>query len=156
MAIIVPFDLAYDFEVKALAPDVFAVLSDVPTSDSHFPKVAKLVDLGANTYGWEMKRVGTAQVGIQTIYASKYVADKKKGKVVWAPVKGEGNGRVGGSWAITAKPKSTELRLKIKGELDVPLPGLMKMVVVPLVTSENEKLVEKYIDNLILRFGGEA
>ena len=68
MAITVPFDLAYEFEVKALAPDVFAVLSDVPTSAGHFPKVAKLIDLGANTYRWEMKRVGTAQVGIQTIY----------------------------------------------------------------------------------------
>ena len=156
MAITVPFDLAYEFEVKALAPDVFAVLSDVPASASHFPKVAKLVDLGANTYRWEMERVGTAQVGIQTIYASKYVADKKKGTVVWTPVKGEGNGRIGGSWAITAKSQSTLVVLKIKGELDVPLPGLMKMVVVPLVTSENEKLVEKYIDNLIVRFGGEA
>ena len=156
MAITVPFDLAYEFEVKALAPDVFAVLSDVPASASHFPKVAQLVDLGANTYRWEMERVGTAQIGIQTIYASKYVADKKKGTVVWTPVKGEGNGRVGGSWAITAKSKSTLVVLKIKGELEVPLPGLMKMVVVPLVTSENEKLVEKYIDNLIVRFGGEA
>jgi hypothetical protein len=27
---------------------------------------------------------------------------------------------------------------------------------VPVVTSEFEKLVEKYIDNLIKRFGGEA
>lgn len=36
------------------------------------------------------------------------------------------------------------------------MPGLTTMVVVPLVTSENEKLVEKYIDNLILRFGGET
>lgn len=33
-AITVPFDLAYEFEVKALAPDVLAVLSDVPTSAS--------------------------------------------------------------------------------------------------------------------------
>jgi hypothetical protein len=38
----------------------------------------------------------------------------------------------------------------------VPLPGLMKVVVVPVVQGEFEKLVDKYIDNLIKRFGGEV
>ena len=46
--------------------------------------------------------------------------------------------------------------LAIQGEIEVPLPGLMKMVVVPVVEGEFEKLVEKYIANLIKRFGGEA
>jgi hypothetical protein len=32
----------------------------------------------------------------------------------------------------------------------------MKMVVEPVVASEFEKLVEKYIDNLVKHFGGEA
>ena len=32
----------------------------------------------------------------------------------------------------------------------------MKMVVVPVVKGEFEKLVEKYVDNLIAHFGGEA
>lgn len=156
MAVTVPFDLAYEFEVKAKAADVFAVLADVPLSASHFPKVDRLVDLGGNAYRWELQKVGTAQVNIQTVYASKYVADKKKGTIVWTPVKGEGNGLVSGSWTITDKKKSTHVVLKIQGELTVPLPALMKMIVVPVVTSENEKLVEKYIDNLIERFGGEV
>jgi hypothetical protein len=46
--------------------------------------------------------------------------------------------------------------LHIQGEIVVPLPGLMKMLVVPVVTGENEKLVETYIHNLIERFGGEV
>jgi hypothetical protein len=117
--------------------------------------VAKLVDLGGGAYRWEMEKVGTAKINIQTIYASKYVSDKKKGTVVWTPVAGEGNAQIGGSWAITDKKKFSHIVLKIQGELHVPLPGLMKMVVVPLVTGENEKLVEQYIANLIKRFGGE-
>jgi hypothetical protein len=32
----------------------------------------------------------------------------------------------------------------------------MKMVVVPIVRGEFEKLVEQYIDQLIVHFGGEA
>ena len=38
----------------------------------------------------------------------------------------------------------------------VPLPGLMKMVVGPVVEGEFEELVETYVDNLIERFGGEV
>ena len=156
MTVNVTIDLGYEFEVKASAKDVFAVLSDVPTSASHFPKVHQLVDLGDGTYRWEMEKVGTAQVNIQTIYASKYVSNKTKGIVVWTPVKGEGNALVSGSWKITDNKKSTGIVLKIDAEVAVPLPGLMKMVVAPLVESEFEKLVDQYITNLTKRFGGEV
>ena len=156
MAVSVDIDLGYEFAVKAPFKDVFDVLSDVPTSAGFFPKVDELVDMGGGVYRWEMAKVGTSQVNIQTIYASKYVADRKKGTVVWTPVKGVGNAQVSGSWLITDKKTSTECTLKIKGTVDVPLPGLMKMVVVPVVKGEFEKLVEKYVDNLIKKFGGEV
>ncbi len=156
MAITVDIDLGYEFAVKAPFKDVFDVLSDVPTSVSFFPKVDQLVDLGGGVYRWEMEKVGSGQVSIQTIYASKYVSNRAKGTVVWTPGKGEGNALVGGGWKITDQKKSTGIELKINGKLDVPLPGLMKMVVVPVVSGEFEKLVEKYIANLIKKFGGEV
>ena len=95
-------------------------------------------------------------MNLQTIYASKYVSDRKKGTVTWTPVKGVGNAQVSGSWKITDRKTSTACVLKIKGTVETPLPGLMKMVVVPVVQGEFEKLVEKYVDNLIKRFGGEV
>jgi carbon monoxide dehydrogenase subunit G len=156
MAINVDIDLGYEFEVKAPFKEVFDVLSDVPTSASFFPKVDKLTDLGGGTYRWEMQKVGTAQVNIQTVYASKYTSNRAKGTVTWTPVKGEGNALVGGSWKITDNKTSTAIEFKVKGTVEVPLPGLMKMVVVPVVKNEFEGLVEKYIDNLIKRFGGEV
>jgi carbon monoxide dehydrogenase subunit G len=156
MAITVDIDLGYEFAVKADYKAVFDTLADVPTSVGFFPKVEQLVDLGGGVYRWEMEKVGTAQVNIQTVYASKYVSNRAKGSVVWTPVAGEGNALVGGSWKISDQKKSTGLELKIKGSVEVPLPGLMKMVVVPVVKGEFEKLVEKYIDNLIKHFGGEV
>lgn len=157
MAITVNIDLGYEFAVKAKVADVFAVLSDVPTSVSHFPKVEKLTDMGDGVYKWEMQKVGTSQVNIQTVYACKYVSDAAKGSVKWTPVKGVGNAQVSGSWKVSDnKGKSTAVVLKIEGAIDVPLPGLMRMIVEPVVKGEFEKLVEKYIDNLIKRFGGEA
>lgn len=156
MTVSVDIDLAYEFAVKAPYKEVFDVLSDVPTSVSHFPKVDKLVDMGDGVYRWEMAKVGTAQVNIQTVYASKYVSDAKKGTVVWTPVKGVGNALVGGSWKITDKKDRTALVLKTQGTVEVALPGLMKMIVVPVVQGEFEKLVDKYIANLCKRFGGEV
>ena len=156
MTINVNIDLGYEFEVNASAKDVFDVLSDVPTSVSFFPKVDKLVDLGEGAYRWEMAKIGITQINLQTIYASKYVADRAKGTVVWTPVQGEGNALVSGSWKITDKKASTLIVLQITGDLTLPLPGLMKMVVAPVVEAEFEKMIEQYIANLTQRFGGEV
>jgi carbon monoxide dehydrogenase subunit G len=156
MAVTVNVELGYEFDVKASAKEVFDVLSDVPTSASFYPKVDKLVDLGDGAYRWEMEKIGIASVNMQTIYASKYVANKAKGTVVWTPVKGEGNALVSGNWKITDNKKSTNLVLTIEGAVTLPLPGLMKMVVGPVVEAEFEKMTEQYIDNLTKRFGGEA
>ncbi len=156
MAFKVTIDLGYEFAVKADYATVFEVLSDVPKSASFFPKVDKLVDLGQNTYRWEMAKIGLAQVNLQTIYASKYTSNKAKGSVIWTPVEDEGNALVSGNWKIVDKKKATHIELHLTGELTLPLPGLMKMVVGPVVESEFEKMVEQYIDNLTQHFGGEA
>lgn len=156
MAFKVNIDLGYEFAVKANFDTVFSTLSDVPTSAGFFPKVDQLLDLGDGVYRWEMAKIGLAQVNLQTIYASKYTANKAKGSVVWTPVAGEGNALVSGSWKISDKKKSTQLVLSIQGELTLPLPGLMKMMVGPVVESEFEKMVEQYIDNLTEHFGGEV
>src|SRR5687767_4815601 len=138
MAISVPIELGYEFSVKSPFKDVFALLSNVPESVAHFPKVDKLVDQGDGVYRWEMQKIGIGQANLQTIYASKYVSNASKGSVVWTPVKGVGNAQVGGSWKIVDKKKTTDLVLKIDGVVDVPLPGLMKAVVSPMVKSEFE------------------
>lgn len=156
MAFTVNIDLGYRFEVRAKAAEVFDVLSDVPTSVSHFPRVDKLTGLGDGVYRWEMERVGTAQVNVQTVYASKYVSDRDSGTVAWSPVPGIGNALVGGKWKILDQQTSTAIELEIDGEITLPLPGLMRMAVAPVVESEFEKLVDKYVANLIQHFGGEA
>jgi carbon monoxide dehydrogenase subunit G len=156
MTINVNIDLGYEFEVNASAKEVFDVLSDVPTSASFFPNVDKLIDLGDDVYRWEMAKIGITQINLQTIYASKYIANRAKGTVVWTPVQGEGNALVSGSWKITDKKTSTLIVLQITGDLTLPLPGLMKIVLAPVVEAEFEKMIEQYIANLTQRFGGEV
>jgi carbon monoxide dehydrogenase subunit G len=157
MSVSVRIDLGYEFEVRAPFEEVFGLLSDVPASVAHFPKVQRLTDLGDGVYRWEMQKVGTAQVNLQTVYASRYVSDKAQGRVTWTPVPGVGNAQVGGSWKIADhQGRSTKCVLEIEGTVAVALPGLMKPVVAPVVEGEFERLVEKYIANLIRTFGGEV
>jgi hypothetical protein len=156
MSVTVNLDLGYEFEVRAKAGDVFAVLADVPLSVSHFPKVHKLTDLGDGVYKWEMEKVGTEHVNIQTVYASKYVSDAARGRVDWTPVEGVGNALVGGHWKIKDKKTSTFVVLDITAEVHVPLPHMMGIIVEPVIKHEFVDLVEKYIANLIKRFGGEV
>jgi carbon monoxide dehydrogenase subunit G len=155
MTITVNVELGYEFDVKASAKEVFDLLSNVPESASHYPQVEALTDLGGGTYRWTMEKIGIASIHLQTVYVSKYVANRAKGSVIWTPVAGEGNTLVSGNWKITAGRKSTNVVLHVNGDVALPLPALMKLVAQPLVEAEFEKLTEKYIDNLTQCFGGE-
>jgi carbon monoxide dehydrogenase subunit G len=156
MTVSVDIDVAYEFAVKATFAKVFALLSDVPASVSHFPHVERLVDMGDGVYRWEMEPVGTAHVHIQTVYASKYVSNKAQGTVVWTPVPGIGNAQVGGSWTIVKQKGGTALTLDIQGTVVTPAPAVTALVVEPVVRAEFERLIETYIDNLIEALGGEV
>lgn len=156
MSTTIAIEIGYEFDVKASAKDVFALLSDVPTSAGYYPQVDKLVDLGGGVYRWEMDRIGVGQLTLQTVYTSKYVSNKANGTVVWTPVKGKGNAQVSGSWKITSNKASTNIVLQVQASVDLPVPAVMKMVAEPLLEAEFERLTEIYIDNLITKFGGEA
>jgi len=107
-------------------------------------------------YRWEMAKIGVAKFVLQTVYASKYVANPAQGTVIWTPVAGQGNALVSGSWKVVDKTTSTHLRLRIQGEAMLPLPGLVKMVVVPAVQAEFDALVAQYITKLTHILGGKA
>ena len=123
MAVTVEINLGYEFDVKAKASEVFAVLSDVPSSASHFPKVDQLVDLGGGAYRWEMEKIGIASITLQTVYASKYTSNKAKGTVSWTPIKGEGNALVAGIWKITDNKKPPTSCWKSRANSPCPCPA---------------------------------
>jgi carbon monoxide dehydrogenase subunit G len=154
MTVRVELDVSHDFRVKAPFAKVFAVLADVPVSVSHFPQVHSLVDLGDGAWRWEMERIGTRRINIQTVYACTYRHDRTAGTVTWEPVPGVGNAVISGSWKLSRSKPGCRVVLRTHGVVDVALPGLMKPLVVPLVKGEFDKLVAKYVANLTALFGG--
>ena len=148
MTVKVNIELDRKFSVSADKDTAFALLADVPKSAGHFPKVAALTDLGDNTFRWEMEKAGLGDHAIQTIYACKYTPDAASGIITWSPIKGEGNGVVSGSWTITEGVKGTDIHFKTSSELTLPLPGLLKLAISPVVKHEFNGMVDEYIDNL--------
>lgn len=157
MAFAVDFEIERVFDADCPSGRVFDVLADVPRSVSHFPKVEQFTDLGDGKYKWEMEKIGIQAYYIQTIYACKYVSDGEKGSVKWTPVKGQGNATVSGSWSIKAlEAGRTSVKLKTKGELTLPLPGLVKLIVAPVVRAEFTRMIDQYIINLCKTFAKEG
>ncbi|MBD3657380.1 MULTISPECIES: SRPBCC family protein [Marinobacter] len=149
MAITVSIELNRDIEIPGSYDEVFELLADVPRSASHFPKVDKLIDLGDNVYRWEMEKVGVDKHAIQSVYACRYAADKDAGKITWEPVRGEGNGVVKGAWVLRANgDNATSVKFQTSAELTVPLPGLLKLAISPVIKHEFNSLVDTYMNNL--------
>ena len=148
MTIKVAVDISRKFIANADINTVFSVLSDVPASVAHFPNVQQLVDLGDNTYRWEMEEVSSGGYSVKTLYACQYTADDETKSVVWSPIKGEGNGVVSGKWQLTATDAGTEVVFSTKAELTLPFPRLLKMVASPIIKSEFTDMVETYLSNL--------
>jgi carbon monoxide dehydrogenase subunit G len=148
MAVKIVVDLNRKFNVNADIDTVFALVSDVPASASHFPKVESITALEDNTFRWIMEEVSSGGYSIQSIYASKYVADSNAKSVAWTPIKGEGNGLVSGKYELKELATGTQVSFKIKAELTLPFPGLLKLVISPLVKLEFTEMVDKYLNNL--------
>ncbi len=148
MTVKVNIEIDRKFSVSADSDAVFTLLADVPASASHFPKVEALTDLGGNSFRWEMEKVGLGDHAIQTIYACNYVPNDAAGEITWQPIKGEGNGVVSGAWKIAPSAKGTDIHFKTSAELTLPLPGLLKLAISPVVKHEFNSMVDEYIDNL--------
>jgi len=148
MTVKVDIELDRDFTVPADAATVFALLSDVQKSGSHFPKVDTLSDMGDNVFKWEMEKIGLGGNSIQTIYACEYISDEAAGTVTWEPVKEIGNSAVTGSWTISEADGGTLVEFTTAAKLTLPLPGLLKMAISPVVKHEFAAMVDEYMENL--------
>jgi len=153
MAINVTINIEKEFTVPASLESVYKVLADVPVSASYFPKVNQLVELGDNSFRWEMEKIGVDKHALQTIYACQYAGDINEGKITWSAIKGEGNSQVNGSWILKRTPSGgTVITFSTIGKLTLPLPSLLKLAVSPVVKHEFSSLVDTYVDNLTKAF----
>lgn len=154
MAFDLELTVIQSFVVRASREEVWAVIADVPLSASHFPDVDRLVPLGDGVYRWELKSVGLGGMRLQTVYATRYVADAAAGTVTWTAVEGIGNTRVSGQWRMAPQGTGTRLDLRNVSSFHLPLPGPLRRVISPAAEAVHRAAVGTYVDNLARRFGG--
>lgn len=152
MAFILEFNESNSFVLQSSYDDVFNVLSDVPKAMSFHPAVHELEDLGNERYRLAMKKAGTKKHYHQTVYTCDYTSSKDDGRVVWKPVREDGNAWVDGSFSIVDNGNSCEVTMDVISEMTVPLPSLMKSLAYKIARSETDKMTKVYIDNLIEAF----
>jgi carbon monoxide dehydrogenase subunit G len=149
MAFSVTINLQKEFKSSCTPDELFALLFDVPRSASQFPKVDKLVDLGDNTFRWEMEKIGIGNYTLQqTIYVCHYAADPSTRRVVWTPISGVGNAIVEGSWSITPTEAGSQATFKTKGDLTVDFPSFLQFIISPMVEMEFTGLIDHYLQDL--------
>jgi carbon monoxide dehydrogenase subunit G len=149
MAFSVVINMQREFKTSCTPDKVFGLLADVPRSASHFPKVDQLVDLGGNTFRWEMEKIGIGNYTLQqTIYACRYTADPAAMKVAWTPVPGVGNAIVQGEWSISQNDAGTTVSINTRGDLTVDFPSFLEFLISPLVVMEFTGMIERYLTNL--------
>lgn len=147
MSLIIPISKRLQFSVPAPIDKVYGLLADVPRSVSHFPNVERVVDLGNNTYRWEMERMGAQKIYLQIQYTSRYTYNPKEKSIRWSPVKG-GNAEMGGLWQLTTSNQGTHIHFENDGKLIFPVPRLARVIVKPIATQRFMAMLDTYIANL--------
>ena len=95
-----------------------------------------------------LEKINLGTHSAQTSYACQYVSDVEAKTIVWTPIKGEGNSIVSGKWELTEVATGTNISFITKAELTLPLPGLIKLMISPVVKMEFAGMVDTYIRNL--------
>jgi len=141
--------------VPASLDTTWALIADVPDSVSHFDGLAAFEPAGPDTWRWSLRKIGTGQLSLQTVYTCRYTVDPAARQVTWAPTDAPGdNARVEGSWTLTAHGTGSRLDLLNRLTIDIGLPRLMKKPAEALVTRENGRLIDRYLANLATTLGG--
>ena len=149
MTIKVEIEVNESFVSPKSVDEVFALLADVPESASYFPDVEELNDLGDNCFQWKMEKVGAGDHAIQTIYSAEYTVNAEEGTITWEPIEDdEGNSEVSGSWTISETDEGTLAEFSSNACLTLPLPGLLKMAISPVVKKEFGKKISKYLEGI--------
>ncbi len=149
MAFDVKIQVNKSFTVPADINTVYQLLADVPASTSHFPDLENLIEETANTYRWEMKKLGLGPINLQTIYACEYLCNEEKKSVTWEPRNtADNNAVVSGEWIIKEVENGCDITLLTDAIMTIPLPSLTGIALKAVVKAEFETLTERYIRNL--------
>lgn len=128
--------------------EAFELLSDVPRSASHFPRLERVVELDDHAWRWEIV-FGLGRVSVEAFYASRFIVDEAMRTVIWEPIDDPvSNGKVSGRWTVEPTTEGCRCRLTYKAKFDFPMPKIMKSAVKGLIRAEFIRMTNGYVKSL--------
>jgi hypothetical protein len=129
--------------------ELIEVLSDMPATLSHFPKLRPITELAANRYRWDLEAIGAAGVEHEVSFATDFETDVDAGEIRFSAVKGEGNAMISGVFRAQESGGATELVLEVGGTLsDIKVPMLLRGPAKPFIKGMFEKLVDRFVERV--------
>jgi carbon monoxide dehydrogenase subunit G len=154
MAIDIKADFQRTFEVSQTPAEAYVLLSNVPASVAHFPKLQSLTARDDNIYEWLLEGETVRSKSFAAEYACQYHCDPDKKTVVWSAIPGFGNSKVTGHWKLTSKGTGTQVDFQNSFHMILDVPRLFKAIAVPIIKRLNGQLIEKYMKNISKTLNG--
>ena len=129
--------------------ELIEILSDMPATLSHFPKLQPITELAENRYRWDLDAIGAAGVEHEVSFATDFETDVDAGEIRFTAVQGEGNATISGVFRAEENGDSTQLVLEVGGTLrDIKVPMLLRGPAKPFIKGMFEKLVDRFVERV--------
>ena len=141
-------DLQRTAHIEGNADELFALLSDLPKTMSHFPKLRAFTDQGDGVWLWEIEPIHVAGMTYELDVATRFEIDEGNRTVRLIPVSGKGNAQIGGHFTALQDGSEARLDLEIEGTIEVDVPMLLRAPAKPFIRSYFTRLVERFIERI--------
>jgi ribosome-associated toxin RatA of RatAB toxin-antitoxin module len=133
------------FHTKRNLSDTYAYFSDLEKSvPANFPGVEGFETVSKDTFRWVFEKVGYSGYEVQIKLITKFSYTPEK-RIDVAPIAEPGACLFTGSWQFEPKGTGTQVEFTVTFVMELPIPGFLKGMAVPLAQKEMTKLFDRYI-----------
>ncbi len=141
-------DLKRDAKIRGNVTELFAMLSDLPATMSHFPKLRSFTDQGQGEWLWDIEPIHIAGMTYELQVVTRFDIDPDKRVVTLMPVTNKGNAQIGGHFCALQKGDHASLHLDIAGSIEVDVPLLLRAAAKPFIRGYFARLVDRFIERI--------
>lgn len=141
-------DLQRVARIEGDADELFALLSDLPKTMAHFPKLRSFTEHENGAWLWDIEPIHVAGMTYEISVATGFEIDSGKRVVTLLPVSSIGHAHIGGHFRAVQSGDHAELQLDIAGTIEVDVPMLLRAPAKPFIRGYFAKLVDRFIERI--------
>lgn len=147
MGVQIPVSYSGKIKVDKSPEEVYKKLSDINKAKKLVPGLDSIKKVKENVYRWKFKPMGMKGVSVTLEFDTEFTFNEPS-SVKWASIEGSGNAEMKGEFKIKGSQKGTTVEVKIEMTPDLPVPGIFRKLAEPIVKSEFEGMMKKFMENI--------